>query len=87
MKKGKCPKCGSSNIYEGTKVKMKGGSHGSNSIPITSWSAAPLDNYVCIDCGYVESYIANKEKLEKIKEKWPKFGLNFNQNEFNNFGR
>ena len=86
MKKGKCPKCGSANIFEGTQVKFRGGAYGSNSIPITAITSAALDNYVCVDCGYVESYIGNKEKLQKIKKKWPKLGSAFNQNEFNNFG-
>mgnify|MGYP000197292417 CR=1 FL=1 len=33
-------------------------------------TVAPLDNYVCINCGYVESYIADSRKLKKIKEKF-----------------
>jgi hypothetical protein len=31
-----------------------------------------LDNYVCVACGYVESYILDASKLRKITEKWPK---------------
>lgn len=49
---------------------MKSGSYGSNSIPVTGFSSAALDNYVCVNCGYVESYIANPDKLRKIAEKW-----------------
>ena len=72
MKTGRCPKCGSGEIYSGTNVSFKGGGHGSNSIPITAWSAAALDNYVCTVCGYVESYISDPDKLQKIRDKWPK---------------
>lgn len=72
MRNGICTKCKSQNIYVGSKVKIKGGAYGSNSIPITALSIAPLDNYVCVDCGYVESYVTDAEKLKKIADKWPK---------------
>lgn len=74
MKNGTCPKCGSQAVYSGVDVLMKGGGHGSNSIPITSFTSARLDNYVCVECGFVESYIADREKLDKIIEKWPRVG-------------
>jgi hypothetical protein len=31
-----------------------------------------LDNYVCVACGYVESYVLDASSLGKIAEKWPK---------------
>jgi len=31
---------------------------------------AALDNYVCADCGYLESYIAGKNKRQEIAEGW-----------------
>jgi hypothetical protein len=31
---------------------------------------AALDNYVCTDCGYLESYIAGKNKRKEIAEGW-----------------
>jgi hypothetical protein len=33
-----------------------------------------FDDYVCIDCGYVESYILDSEKLREIKANWPHVG-------------
>ena len=48
------------------------GSNWANSIPITAFIYAPLDNYVCGNCGYVESYISNPAKLSRIAEKWPR---------------
>jgi hypothetical protein len=50
------------------------GSNWANTIPITAWSNAALDNYVCVNCGYVESYIADSAKLWKIAQKWPRAG-------------
>ena len=70
MKGNKCPKCGSSDIYAGTDVYPKSGPFTSNSIPIGLTSIAALDNYVCIACGYVESYVAEAEKLKEISRKW-----------------
>ena len=74
MKNGKCPKCGSTSVYCGDKVPLKGGPFGSNSIPVTLVSIASLDNYVCTDCGFLESYVAGRGKLEEITEKWRSIG-------------
>ena len=71
MKDGKCPKCGSEKVFHGTKIPAKSGPFGSNSIPISMLSIAALDNYVCTECGYVESYVADAKKLQEISEKWP----------------
>ena len=70
MKNGTCPKCKSESIYCGDKIPLKNGPFGSNSIPVSIISIAALDNYVCTDCGYVESYIAEKDKREEIIESW-----------------
>jgi predicted nucleic-acid-binding Zn-ribbon protein len=70
MKNGKCPKCGSSNVYSAADLPLKGGPFGSNTIPVSLTSMAPLDNYVCVDCGLVESYVADKEKRKEIARKW-----------------
>lgn len=70
MKQGKCPKCGSSQIYCSTDLPLKSGPFGSNSIPISLASLAALDNYACTACGYVEHYIADTAMLTKIAGKW-----------------
>lgn len=70
MKAGKCPKCGSSRIYAATDLPLKSGPFGSNAIPVTLTAIAALDNYVCVDCGLVESYIADAAMLKKIAGKW-----------------
>lgn len=70
MKSGICPKCGSSKVYASTDLPLKGGPFGSNSIPVSLTSMAPLDNYVCADCGLVESYVADAYDLKEITRKW-----------------
>jgi predicted nucleic-acid-binding Zn-ribbon protein len=72
VKQGKCPRCGSVEVHSGVEVLPKSGPFGSNSIPISIVSIAALDNYVCTDCGYLERYIADAEKLKEIVKKWPK---------------
>ena len=71
MKSGKCPKCDSENVYSGAKIFPKSGPFGSNSIPVSLTSIAALDNYVCTECGYLESYV-EEDKLEEIARKWHK---------------
>jgi hypothetical protein len=72
VKDGKAPKCGSNKVYQGMDIPAKFGPFGSNSIPITMLSIAALDNYVCVECGYVESYIAEQTKLREILKRWPR---------------
>jgi len=79
VKDANCPKCGSGDVYSGVEliVKdgpianiLKGGPFASNSIPISLSSMAPIDNYVCVNCGYVEHYISDRSKLKEIEKKW-----------------
>ena len=70
MKKGKCPKCGSRNIFAAKNLPLKSGPFGSNSIPVSLTSLAALDNYVCTDCGLVEHYVDDADKLKEIAKKW-----------------
>jgi predicted nucleic-acid-binding Zn-ribbon protein len=71
MKKGVCPKCQSKEIYSGAQVSMKSGWNKNNTIPVSGFKAAALDNFVCGECGYVESYIAKEKDMAAIRKKWP----------------
>jgi predicted nucleic-acid-binding Zn-ribbon protein len=81
LREGKCPKCGSDEIYAGIDVAPKSGPFASNSIPVGLFSIAALDNYVCAQCGYLESYVADGEKLEEISRKWRKIKKPFSSDE------
>ena len=77
MRDGICPKCHSNEVYSGADITAKTNSYGMNAIPIRggiyfSPVTAPLDNYVCAHCGYVESYISDPKKLEEIADRWSK---------------
>jgi len=90
VKDANCPKCGSGEVYSGVEliVKdgpianiLKGGPFASNSIPISLSSMAPIDNYVCVNCGYVEQYISDRSKLKEIEKKWDKASADKSDND------
>ncbi|MGW8186739.1 MAG: hypothetical protein ACWGNK_05720 [Desulfobacterales bacterium] len=70
MKSGICPKCASDEVYSGAEIPLKKGPFASNSIPVSLAPVAARDNYVCIRCGYVESYISEADRLSEIARKW-----------------
>jgi hypothetical protein len=69
---GLCPHCSSSRISSGADAEGKEGQRGSNRIPLDASHYATLDNYVCLDCGYLESYISDRGALNRIAKDWPK---------------
>jgi hypothetical protein len=72
MKSGKCPKCGSENIYRSPKRRPAG--YSGNKILIKlGWFAnkgANLTHYVCEHCNYIESYVADEKSMQSIREEW-----------------
>lgn len=70
MKSGQCPKCGSRDVFCNTNRKFPA----LHTITVGAGSFgnryAPLDVYICVTCGYVESYIAHPEDLSYIKQEW-----------------
>ena len=70
MRSGTCPKCGSTDIYVGEAIK---GEYGAGAIPVGGiWrrTYAPQDYYVCVECGYVECYVSQREHINKIIRVW-----------------
>ena len=68
MKSGKCPKCGSTDIYS-NKDKFKKGYH--SIIDFAALKNIMSETFICGNCGFVEDYTM-KKYLEKIKSKWTK---------------
>lgn len=68
MKSGRCPKCSSTNVF------FRDGAGDRGALIVAFFSFARLRDYVCVDCGYVESYVRDKAKLEIIKSRWNRFG-------------
>lgn len=63
MKKGKCPKCGSKHI-----VIYDQHLTCNNAYHIYSNHEDILDRCICLDCGYIETYI-QKEKLQFVQNR------------------
>jgi len=72
LKDGICPVCGSARVQSGELVAEKAGLGGSNRVPINAVFSVPLDNFVCVDCGYTESYILDRAMLNRIEREWAK---------------
>ncbi len=67
MKSGTCPKCGS------TDVRFRKGTGYRGCLMVTYFTGTSTEDYVCPDCGYIESYVANPAARTKgIREKWPR---------------
>jgi len=74
MKSGKCPKCRSTNVHDGSVVPHKKGASSQYALKISAFYAVALDRYVCAGCGYVESYVTDRSDLERISQEWPRVG-------------
>ena len=65
-----CPKCGSFDLLH---IPAKAGPYGSGNViqtGATVFSAVPVNRYVCMNCGYAEEWIDNREQLEKLRKKY-----------------
>lgn len=74
LRTGKCPKCGSEEVYTDKDLLKRGERM---QLVISSWKWYPLDTYLCLNCFHFEEHIPDKGKgdaktIEKIKKKWKK---------------
>lgn len=61
MKSGICPKCSSHEVWCKTNLGHR------SALLVTMFTSLRLMDYVCTDCGYVESYIRSGD-LEEVKQ-------------------
>jgi len=55
----------------------QGGSGGLYIYISSEWATKPttdVDHYICAACGYFESYIEDKKRLEAVAKDWKKVG-------------
>jgi len=69
MKSGKCPKCGSTEVYVDT-MKTKQSRGARDEMSITGLVSVQMTNYVCVECGFTESYIVDELARLRISKKW-----------------
>lgn len=70
VKNGICPRCQSAQVYSSSKLRPETGS--ASTIPLSFLRSIALENYVCTNCGYVESYVSEPEMLSRIQDIWPR---------------
>lgn len=63
MKRGRCSKCGSTNVRRQPKM-------GRDSFMV-GLRTVYLDRFVCVGCGYTEKFVADPKMLGQIERKWP----------------
>ncbi len=69
MKNKICPKCNASEIYTNVEARLIN----RNRLSFDAWvNPVPLNIYMCMNCGYLEYYVARREDREKVARKWPK---------------
>jgi len=74
LKSGKCPKCGSNEVYTDRGLLKRGERM---QLVISSWKWYFLDTYICLNCFHFEEYVPEEDKhnekaIEKIKNNWNK---------------
>ncbi len=71
MKSGKCPKCGSTEVY-----LKKDGFQRSLTVVLGfgDMRMARFEDYLCMNCGFTESYITNLNDMKDVPDKWTKAG-------------
>jgi predicted RNA-binding Zn-ribbon protein involved in translation (DUF1610 family) len=72
LKTGVCPVCDSQNVYTDKEVSKRGERM---IVPVTSFRQIYSDCYICINCGFIQEFVREKdlkdEKLiSKLKEIW-----------------
>jgi len=63
MKSGICPKCKSASVFQ----RNFPGGYRSNLV-IGFNKGVRIEDYICIICGYTESYMENLDSKDEIKE-------------------
>jgi predicted nucleic-acid-binding Zn-ribbon protein len=69
LKNGICPRCHHTQVYSSSRLRAETGN--ASFIPLSFLRSIALDNYVCANCGYVESYVSEPEMLSRIADIWP----------------
>ena len=66
MKRGKCPKCGSEEVFV-----LDGKTH--RALLEKGWGTiTETSDYACAECGYIESYLRSESDKDAVRKGWQK---------------
>ncbi len=77
MKNGTCPKCNSKTVHtmrKGISFGTSSGFYVRISSEFASKSLTQVDDYICTACGYFETYLEDRAKLDAVAKDWKKVG-------------
>ncbi len=71
---GKCPKCSSSDLVTNSNRTKQGYR---TIISISAWYTVQVATYICMQCGYIEEYVAEDSmkkpsKMDQLRARWKK---------------
>ena len=66
MQTGKCPKCDNTEIYVNT---CRVGAASRAKLPLSLMTEVAVDEFICAQCGFIESYLSDLRDMDKVKAK------------------
>lgn len=73
LKDGKCPKCDCETVYTSNlKDDFMGGGNPFVGAMMKGLQSRMINMnfYVCDDCGYMESYIGDRDSMKNVRKQW-----------------
>ena len=65
MRDGRCPRCGSTAVYA---------KRNAFDTTVIDGKRVETDGYLCTSCGFMESYVSDKGKLDEVVRRAEKLG-------------
>jgi hypothetical protein len=74
MQDGKCRNCGKGSVHYRSCGNSMFDLTTAHKTPLGNASYAVFKDYVCVTCGYSESFVEDEKTREAIKTSWPQAG-------------
>ena len=72
LRSGHCPQCGSATVYTHANGIVPGGRDREYLNQDGYYIPTDIVSFLCTTCGYYENYVADRQKLADISQKWQK---------------
>jgi predicted nucleic-acid-binding Zn-ribbon protein len=70
MRSGRCPKCEATEVYTTPGQILEGVGFGVGTPPVGVFRDLGIVSYVCAACGFLELYVPQAYRREKVRETW-----------------